>query len=162
MIESVGDYHACARLSGAPPPPKHAINRGIGIEGLGCLLAGAWGTGNGTTSYSENVGALGITKVPYLEMFGWNFFIFGQVFLWVNWLVFMQVGSRMVIVVSGIVMVVMGVFGKVGAIFTTIPSPVMGGMFIVMFGVITAAGVSNLQVPTWKSGPFSLVIDCKE
>lgn len=66
MIESVGDYHACARLSGAPPPPKHAINRGIGMEGLGCLLAGAWGTGNGTTSYSENVGALGITKVKML------------------------------------------------------------------------------------------------
>lgn len=63
MVESVGDYHACARLVGAPPPPKHAINRGIGIEGLGCLLAGAWGTGNGTTSYSENVGALGITRV---------------------------------------------------------------------------------------------------
>lgn len=69
MIESVGDYHACARLSGAPPPPKHAINRGIGIEGLGCLLAGAWGTGNGTTSYSENVGALGITKVRYNFLF---------------------------------------------------------------------------------------------
>lgn len=69
MIESVGDYHACARLSGAPPPPKHAINRGIGIEGIGCLLAGAWGTGNGTTSYSENVGALGITKVRKLTFF---------------------------------------------------------------------------------------------
>ncbi|XP_013890046.1 xan_ur_permease domain-containing protein [Austrofundulus limnaeus] len=117
MIESVGDYHACARLSGAPPPPKHAINRGIGIEGLGCLLAGAWGTGNGTTSYSENVGALGITKV----------------------------GSRMVIVASGIFMIVMGILGKMGAIFTTIPSPVMGGMFMVMFGVICAAGISNLQ-----------------
>lgn len=63
MVESVGDYYACARLVGAPPPPKHAINRGIGIEGLGCLLAGAWGTGNGTTSYSENIGALGITRV---------------------------------------------------------------------------------------------------
>ena len=74
MIESVGDYHACARLSGAPPPPKHAINRGIGIEGLGCLLAGAWGTGNGTTSYSENVGALGITKVRtrHTDGFGAN------------------------------------------------------------------------------------------
>lgn len=45
-------------------------------------------------------------------------------------------------------MVVMGVFGKVGAIFTTIPSPVIGGMFMVMFGVISAAGVSNLQVHT--------------
>ncbi|XP_074223112.1 solute carrier family 23 member 2 isoform X15 [Camelus bactrianus] len=62
VVESVGDYYACARLVGAPPPPKHAINRGIGIEGLGCLLAGAWGTGNGTTSFSENVGALGITR----------------------------------------------------------------------------------------------------
>uniref|UniRef100_A0AAQ4Q384 Solute carrier family 23 member 4 n=1 Tax=Gasterosteus aculeatus aculeatus TaxID=481459 RepID=A0AAQ4Q384_GASAC len=117
MIESVGDYHACARLSGAPPPPKHAINRGIGIEGLGCLLAGAWGTGNGTTSYSENVGALGITKV----------------------------GSRMVIIAGAVLLVAIGVFGKVAAIFTTIPSPVIGGMFLVMFGVIAAAGVSNLQ-----------------
>nr|XP_004568316.1 solute carrier family 23 member 1 [Maylandia zebra]XP_004568317.1 solute carrier family 23 member 1 [Maylandia zebra] len=123
MIESVGDYHACAKLSGAPPPPKHAINRGIGIEGIGCLLAGAWGTGNGTTSYSENVGALGITKV----------------------------GSRMVIVASGVLMVVMGIFGKVGAIFTTIPSPVIGGMFMVMFGVISAAGVSNLQYADMNS-----------
>lgn len=63
MLESVGDYYACARLCGAPSPPRHAISRGIGVEGIGCLLAGAWGTGSGTTSYSENVGALGITKV---------------------------------------------------------------------------------------------------
>lgn len=63
IIESVGDYYACARLSGAPPPPKHAINRGIGMEGIGCLLTGALGSGNGTTSYSENIGAIGITKV---------------------------------------------------------------------------------------------------
>lgn len=74
----------------------------------------------------------------------------------------MQVGSRMVIVVSGILMVVMGVLGKVGAIFTTIPSPVMGGMFIVMFGVITAAGVSNLQVPASKNCLSDFIIDCKE
>lgn len=117
MVESVGDYYACARLVGAPPPPKHAINRGIGIEGLGCLLAGAWGTGNGTTSYSENVGALGITRV----------------------------GSRMVIVAAGCVLLLMGVFGKIGAAFATIPTPVIGGMYLVMFGVISAVGISNLQ-----------------
>nr|XP_031530463.1 solute carrier family 23 member 2-like isoform X3 [Vicugna pacos] len=117
VVESVGDYYACARLVGAPPPPKHAINRGIGIEGLGCLLAGAWGTGNGTTSFSENVGALGITRV----------------------------GSRMVIVAAGCVLLLMGIFGKIGAAFATIPTPVIGGMFLVMFGVITAVGISNLQ-----------------
>lgn len=27
-VESVGDYYACARISGAPPPPVHALNRG--------------------------------------------------------------------------------------------------------------------------------------
>lgn len=69
-------------LAGVPPPPVHAINRGIGMEGIGCILAGIWGTGSGTTSYSgivgvtfmylvnlnlllrtENIAALGITKV---------------------------------------------------------------------------------------------------
>lgn len=117
MLESMGDYYACARLSGAPPPPKHAINRGIGVEGIGCLLAGAWGTGNGTTSYSENVGALGITKV----------------------------GSRMVIIAGACAMLLSGVFGKVGAMLASIPTPVIGGMFLVMFGIITAVGISNLQ-----------------
>jgi nucleobase transporter 1/2 len=65
-IESIGDYYACARLAGARPPPFHAMNRGIAIEGLGCILAGLWGSGNGTTSYSENIGAIGITKVKVL------------------------------------------------------------------------------------------------
>ncbi|NXA66551.1 S23A1 protein, partial [Mohoua ochrocephala] len=123
MLESVGDYYACARLCGAPPPPKHAISRGIGVEGIGCLLAGAWGTGSGTTSYSENVGALGITKV----------------------------GSRMVIIAGACAMLLSGVFGKVGAMLASIPIPVIGGMFLVMFGVITAVGISNLQYTDMNS-----------
>ena len=28
ILESIGDYHACAKICGAPPPPVHAINRG--------------------------------------------------------------------------------------------------------------------------------------
>ncbi|EDO43780.1 predicted protein [Nematostella vectensis] len=117
IVESVGDYYACARMCGAPPPPTHAINRGIGIEGLGCIITGAWGTGSGTTSYSENIGAIGITKV----------------------------GSLRVIQFGALVALVMGVVGKVGALFTTIPDPIVGGVFLVMFGMITAVGISNLQ-----------------
>lgn len=52
----------------------------------------------------------------------------------------------MVIVAAGGVLLLMGVFGKVGAAFATIPTPVIGGMFLVMFGIISAVGISNLQV----------------
>ncbi|XP_074408237.1 solute carrier family 23 member 1 isoform X5 [Zonotrichia albicollis] len=64
IIESIGDYYSCARLAGAPPPPVHAINRGIFTEGISCIIAGLLGTGNGSTSSSPNIGVLGITKVP--------------------------------------------------------------------------------------------------
>ncbi|XP_061532463.1 solute carrier family 23 member 1 [Phycodurus eques] len=129
-MESIGDYYACARLSGAPPPPTHAINRGIAVEGIGCILAGLWGTGNGTTSYSQNIAALGITKV----------------------------GSRLVLQTTGILMIVLGIFGKFGAIFITIPDPVIGGMFLIMFGMIAAVGISNLQYVDLNSSRNLLIL----
>ncbi|MGD1986252.1 MAG: solute carrier family 23 protein, partial [Desulfobacterales bacterium] len=36
MIESIGDYYACARISEAPVPTGRMISRGLGAEGLGC------------------------------------------------------------------------------------------------------------------------------
>ncbi|EDV23956.1 uncharacterized protein TRIADDRAFT_26431, partial [Trichoplax adhaerens] len=117
MIESIGDYYACARLAGAKPPPTHAINRGIGMEGIGCVLAGMIGTGSGTTSYSENIGAIGITRVA----------------------------SRAVIQCGAVIMIILAIISKFGALFASIPNPVVGGVFIVMFGLVTAVGISNLQ-----------------
>jgi len=38
IVESVGDYYACAKISGAPVPPAHAINRGISISVSVCIL----------------------------------------------------------------------------------------------------------------------------
>ena len=63
LIESIGDYYACARTCDLPAPPAHAINRGIAMEGLGGIIAGLYGSGGSTTSYSQNVGAIGFTKV---------------------------------------------------------------------------------------------------
>ena len=42
-------------------------------------------------------------------------------------------------------MILLGILGKFGALFTTIPNPIVGGVFMVMFGMITAVGISNLQ-----------------
>ncbi|XP_051508993.1 solute carrier family 23 member 2-like isoform X2 [Myxocyprinus asiaticus] len=117
IIESIGDYYACARLSCAPPPPIHAINRGIFIEGLSCVLDGVFGTGNGSTSSSPNIGVLGITKV----------------------------GSRRVIQYGAALMLLLGMVGKFSALFASLPDPVLGALFCTLFGMITAVGLSNLQ-----------------
>ncbi|KAM4748804.1 solute carrier family 23 member 1 [Rhinophrynus dorsalis] len=117
IIESMGDYYACARLSGAPPPPVHAINRGIFIEGICCVIAGLLGTGNGSTSSSPNIGVLGITKI----------------------------GSRRVVQYGAGIMFLLGTIGKCTALFASIPDPILGGMFCTLFGMITAIGLSSLQ-----------------
>ena len=56
-----------------------------------------------------------------------------------------QVGSRLVIQTAALLMLVLGMFGKFGALFTTIPDPIVGGVLMVMFGMIVAIGISNLQ-----------------
>jgi len=98
-------------------PSKKRINHGIGMEGLGNLFAGIMGTGNGSTSYSENVGAIGITGVA----------------------------SRYVVQIGALVMLVVGYVGYFGQLVATIPNPIVGALFLAMFGQITAVGLSNLK-----------------
>ncbi|KAK3601384.1 hypothetical protein CHS0354_037699 [Potamilus streckersoni] len=62
IIKSIGDYFAAASISYAPPPPAHAVNRGIAMEGFCSILSGMVGAAHATTSYSGNIGAIGITK----------------------------------------------------------------------------------------------------
>jgi len=118
MIESIGDYYACARISEAPVPTGRMISRGLGAEGLGCLVAGILQTCNGTTTYSENIGSIGLTKVA----------------------------SRRVIRCGAAVMLVIPVIGKFGAVLATLPMPVVGAMFVGLFGMIASVGLSNLQI----------------
>jgi len=117
MIESIGDYHSCARMAEAPIPPGRMISKGLGSEGLGCLVDGLLQTCNGTTSYSENIGAIGLTRVA----------------------------SRRVIRWGAVVMLVIPLFGKFGAVLATLPHAVVGSMFVGLFGLIAAVGISNLQ-----------------
>lgn len=66
VLDSIGDYYACARMCRVPPPPSHAVNRGITIEGLCSIISGALGCGHGTSSYGTNTGGIGISKVGIL------------------------------------------------------------------------------------------------
>jgi xanthine/uracil permease len=116
MVESFGDYHAVARLSGSGAPSEQRINHGIGMEGLMNVLSASFG-GCGCTSYSENIGAIGLTGVA----------------------------SRYVVQIGAVVMLVVGFVGYFGQAVATIPSPIVGGLFLAMFGQIVAVGLSNLK-----------------
>jgi uracil-xanthine permease len=118
MIESIGDYYACARISEAPVPTGRMISRGLGAEGLGCLVAGILQTCNGTTTYSENIGSIGLTRVA----------------------------SRRVVRCGAVVMLIIPIVAKFGAILATLPQPVVGAMFVGLFGMIASVGLSNLQI----------------
>ncbi|XP_071173485.1 solute carrier family 23 member 1-like [Mytilus edulis] len=63
VIESIADYYACARLSHLPPPPLSAMNRGIMMEGFMSMIAGFFGAGHATTTYSNNIGLIGMTRI---------------------------------------------------------------------------------------------------
>uniref|UniRef100_A0A8C7Z3G3 Si:dkey-106n21.1 n=1 Tax=Oryzias sinensis TaxID=183150 RepID=A0A8C7Z3G3_9TELE len=69
-----------------------------------------------------------------------------------------NVGSRLVLQTTGILMIFLGIFGKFGAVFITIPDPVIGGMFLVMFGMIAAVGISNLQYVDLNSSRNLLIL----
>jgi solute carrier family 23 (nucleobase transporter), member 1 len=115
-IESFGDYHAISRIVGAEDPSSKTINRGIGAEGIGCFLAGLFG-GFSATSYSENIGLVGLTKVA----------------------------SRVVVIIGGAALIVLGLASKMGAVIATIPGPIVGGVYLALFGLIAAIGLSNLR-----------------
>ncbi|GAB6022696.1 hypothetical protein CHUAL_006791 [Chamberlinius hualienensis] len=130
VVESIGDYYACARLCEIAAPPANVVNRGIAAEGLAGIIAGLWGTGVGATSLSQNIGAIGLTKVA----------------------------SRQVIQTAALMMILFGMFTKFGSIFATIPSPIIGGIYCVMFGLITAVGISNVQFINLNSSRNLLIL----
>ena len=63
IVESIGDYYATARACCVPPPPRHAVNRGIAMEGFGSVICGLLGAAHATTSYSSTVGFVPLTGV---------------------------------------------------------------------------------------------------
>ncbi|MFQ9872750.1 MAG: solute carrier family 23 protein [Oscillospiraceae bacterium] len=84
-------------------------------DGLATMVAGCVG-GPPNTTYGENTGVLAVTKVydPFV----------------------LEIAAGMA--------VVLGLFGKFAALLQTIPSPVMGGVSILLFGMIASVGMRTL------------------
>ncbi len=88
------------------------IGRGFLADGLATTLSASFG-GTGVTTYAENIGVMAVTKVY----------------------------STTIFVMAGIVAIFLGLSPKFGAIIQSIPSALLGGASIVVFGLIAVAGV---------------------
>ncbi|KAK7498393.1 hypothetical protein BaRGS_00010347 [Batillaria attramentaria] len=117
VLDSIGDYSACARMCYVPQPPFWAVNRGISVEGLMSMLSGGLGVGHSTVSFGGNIGAIGLTRVA----------------------------SRRVFQVVGLIYVILAILSKVGAVFITVPYSVLGGTQIITTGFFIGIVLSNLQ-----------------
>ena len=48
----------------------------------------------------------------------------------------MQVGSRRVVLMAGAIMIVFGCLGKVSALAVSMPDPIVGASFLILFGML--------------------------
>ncbi|XP_044475540.1 nucleobase-ascorbate transporter 3-like [Mangifera indica] len=115
--ESTGTFFAASRLAGATAPPAHVLSRSIGLQGIGMLIEGIFGSLVGTTASVENVGLLGLTHI----------------------------GSRRVVQISTAFMFFFSIFGKFGAFFASIPLPIFAAIYCVLLGIVSAVGITFIQ-----------------
>lgn len=115
LVESTGDTLACARASEVDLAPER-LKGSILLGGLGSCV-GALFNSTPTTTFSQNTGIVSLTGVA----------------------------SRYVVAGTGVLLIVLGMFPKFGALVAIMPEAVLGGAGIVMFGTIAAVGVGILK-----------------
>ncbi|KAL0431831.1 UNVERIFIED_CONTAM: Nucleobase-ascorbate transporter 11 [Sesamum radiatum] len=116
-VDSVGSYHTASIKINARAPTPGVVSRGIGLEGFCSVLAGLWGSGTGSTTLTENVHTIDITKVA----------------------------SRKVVEVGAVFLIVFSFIGKVGAILASIPQALAAAVLCFMWALVVALGLSTLQ-----------------
>ncbi|APW38640.1 permease [Rhodoferax koreense] len=128
MIESTGMFLALGEMTGRKIEQPD-LARGLRTDGLGTVLGGLFNTFP-YTSFSQNVGLVGVTGVR----------------------------SRFVCVAGGIIMIVLGLLPKMAALVESLPTVVLGGAGLVMFGMVAATGIRILAAVDFKHNRFNMFI----
>ncbi len=128
MIESTGMFLALADMTGKKVDQK-MLSAGLRTDGVGTLIGGIFNTFP-YTSFSQNVGLVGVTGVK----------------------------SRFVCVAGGVILIVLGLLPKMAALVESLPTFVLGGAGLVMFGMVAATGIRILGNVDYKTNRNNLFI----
>lgn len=128
MIESTGMFLALGDICGRKITRSN-LTAGLRVDGLGTIIGGLFNTFP-YTSFSQNVGLVGVTGVR----------------------------SRFVCVAGGLIMIVLGLIPKMAALVEALPTTVLGGAGLVMFGMVAATGVRILSNVDFRGNKHNLFI----
>ena len=128
MIESTGMFLALGEMTGKAVD-QPALARGLRTDGLGTLLGGIFNTFP-YTSFSQNVGLVAVTGVR----------------------------SRFVCAAGGVILLVLGLLPKMAALVESLPTVVLGGAGLVMFGMVTATGIRILSGVDFKGNRHNALV----
>ncbi|WP_010485451.1 nucleobase:cation symporter-2 family protein [Pseudomonas sp. S9] len=115
MAETTGNCLAIGKLTGKPTTQRTLANA-FRADGLSTMLGGLFNSFP-YNAFTQNTGLIALSNVK----------------------------SRFVVAAAGAIMVLMGLFPKLGALIAAVPTPVLGGCAIVMFGMTTVAGIQELS-----------------
>ena len=115
VIEHIGDVYVVGAVAGKDFVKDPGLHRTMLGDGLACVAASLFG-GPPVTTYSEVTGAMQITRIT----------------------------SPAVIRIAAGTAIVFSVMGKLSAILQSIPSAVLGGIMMLLFGSIASVGIQNL------------------
>ncbi|WP_425590566.1 nucleobase:cation symporter-2 family protein [Fictibacillus enclensis] len=130
MIESTGVFIALGKICGKDVTPEQ-MTKGYRAEGLAIILGGIFNAFPYTT-YSQNVGLVQLSGIR----------------------------TKNVIYTAGGMLVVLGLVPKVATLTTLIPTPVMGGATVAMFGMVVASGIKMLSEVDFGKQENLLIIAC--
>lgn len=126
--ETTGDILAIGEAVDREVTPGRLAD-GLRADGASTVLGGIFNTFP-YTAFAQNIGLIGLTKVK----------------------------SRWVVAAAGAILIVLGLFPKLGEIIAAVPPPVLGGAGIAMFGTVAASGIRTLSRVSFDGNANLLIV----
>ncbi|MBN2650876.1 MAG: uracil permease [Spirochaetales bacterium] len=115
IAEHLGDTMVIGKIIGRDIYKNPGLNRTLAGDGVATAFASLFG-GPPNTTYGENIGVMSITHVYSVWVIGG----------------------------AAVIAAILSFFSKFAALITTIPTPVIGGVSMMLFGIIASAGIRTV------------------
>ncbi|EBG2396900.1 purine permease [Salmonella enterica] len=128
MVETMSSMLATGDIVGKKVDAS-VLRNGLNVCGIATTICGCFNLFP-YAAFAQNIGLIGLTGVR----------------------------SRFVVSVSGIILILMGVFAKLAALVVLIPKPILGGAGIVMFGMVAVSGIRTLGQVDYRNNNNGMVV----